>query len=275
MERTRWHNISLIGNKCKLYFACIPHGRLLTSATAILHVFSLFINNIIEEGSMSNEKQTIHRRGFLGTVAAGAATIGLSNLGRLEALAAPPPPGTFAQEIEAMLKKMKTRKHRQVFDAPMPNHGFGIIWSWAFLETNNATGTPDKDLGVIVVLRHEAIPYAMEDGLWDKYKFGEKFEIEDPTTKKPSVRNLVVKPEDLPLPAMTMGAVQKRGVEIGVCDLALTFYSGRFAKEMNMEADAVKKDWVGGILPGIHLLPSGVWAVNRAQEAGFTYCFAG
>ncbi len=42
-----------------------------------------------------------------------------------------------------------------------------------------------------------------------------------------------------------------------------------------MDPEQVKKDWLSGILPGIVLLPSGVWAVNRAQEAGFTYCFAG
>ncbi len=229
----------------------------------------------MEEIDMDDVKNTIHRRGFLGTLAAGAATMGLAKLSSVEALAATPPPGTIAEDFEAMCKKMKSRKHRQVFDAPMPNHGFPIIWSWAFLETNNATGTADKDLGIIVVLRHDAIPFAMEDGLWDKYKFGENFHIEDPTTKKPSVRNLVVKPEDLPLPAMTMGAVQKRGVEIGVCDLALTFYSSKMAKEMSLDAAEVKKDWVGGIMPGIRLLPSGVWAVNRAQEHGFTYCFAG
>jgi intracellular sulfur oxidation DsrE/DsrF family protein len=223
---------------------------------------------------MIDMKDTIHRRGFLGTLAAGAATLGLASLPAAEALATPPP-GTIATEFEAMCKKLKTRKHRQVFDAPMPNHGFAMIWSWAFLTTNNATGTQDKDLGIIVVLRHEAIPFAMEDRLWEKYKFGEVFQIEDSTTKKPSVRNLVIKPEDFPLPEMAMGAVQKRGVEFGVCDLALTFYSSKMAKDMNMDAGEVKKDWVSGVLPGIRLLPSGVWAVNRAQEHGFTYCFAG
>jgi len=230
----------------------------------------------MEEADMdNNNKNTIHRRGFLGTVAAGAATLGLAKLSSVEALAAPPPPGTIANEFEAMCKKMKSRKHRQVYDAPMANHGMPMIWSWAFLETNNATGTPDKDLGIIIILRHDAIPLAMEDGLWGKYKFGEKFEIEDPATKKPSVRNLVIKPEDMPLPAMAMGAIQTRGVDIGVCDLAMTFYSGKFAKDMNLDPAEVKKEWVAGVLPGIRLLPSGVWAVNRAQEHGFTYCFAG
>jgi intracellular sulfur oxidation DsrE/DsrF family protein len=29
------------------------------------------------------------------------------------------------------------------------------------------------------------------------------------------------------------------------------------------------------LLPGVHLAASGVYAVNRAQQAGCTYCFAG
>jgi hypothetical protein len=37
----------------------------------------------------------------------------------------------------------------------------------------------------------------------------------------------------------------------------------------------VKKDWISGILPGIQLVPSGVMAVNRTQEKGCTYCYAG
>jgi intracellular sulfur oxidation DsrE/DsrF family protein len=223
---------------------------------------------------MFDMKDTMQRRGFLGALAAGAATLGLASLPTAEALAEPPP-STIATEFEALCKKLKTRKHRQLFDAPNPNHGFAVIWSWAYLTSSNATGTQDKDLGVIVVLRHEAIPFAMEDRLWEKYKFGEAFHIEDAKAKAPSVRNLVVKPEDFPLPEMALGAVQKRGVEVGVCDLALTFYSSKMAKDMNLDAAEVKKDWVSGVLPGIRLLPSGVWAVNRAQEYGFTYCFAG
>jgi hypothetical protein len=55
----------------------------------------------------------------------------------------------------------------------------------------------------------------------------------------------------------------------------MTVYSMHVADLYNMKAEDVKKDWVAGLLPGVVRLPSGVWAVNRAQEAGFTYCFAG
>jgi len=44
---------------------------------------------------------------------------------------------------------------------------------------------------------------------------------------------------------------------------------------MGMDPAEVKKDWVSGILPGIQVVPSGVLAVNRAQEQGCTYCYAG
>jgi intracellular sulfur oxidation DsrE/DsrF family protein len=44
---------------------------------------------------------------------------------------------------------------------------------------------------------------------------------------------------------------------------------------MNMQAEEVKKDWVSGLIPGFNIVPSGVWAVNRAQEHGCAYCFVG
>ena len=43
----------------------------------------------------------------------------------------------------------------------------------------------------------------------------------------------------------------------------------------NADPAAVKKEWVAGVLPGIQVVPSGVWAVGRAQEHGCAYCFAG
>jgi len=44
---------------------------------------------------------------------------------------------------------------------------------------------------------------------------------------------------------------------------------------MKMEGADVKKEWVAGLLPGVQVMPSGVWAVGRAQEHGCTYCYAG
>jgi intracellular sulfur oxidation DsrE/DsrF family protein len=57
--------------------------------------------------------------------------------------------------------------------------------------------------------------------------------------------------------------------------MALTVYSGAVAKAKNLDPAEVKKDWLSGILPGVKVVPAGIWAVNRAQEQGCSYCFAG
>jgi len=69
--------------------------------------------------------------------------------------------------------------------------------------------------------------------------------------------------------------LQDSGVMFCVCDAAMTVYSAALAQGMNADAGEVKKEWLAALLPGIQVVPSGVWAVGRAQEHGCTYCFAG
>ena len=69
--------------------------------------------------------------------------------------------------------------------------------------------------------------------------------------------------------------LQASGAMFCVCDIAFTVYSAAVAKGMNLNADDVRKDWVSGRLPGIQPVPSGVWALGRAQEKQCAYIFAG
>jgi intracellular sulfur oxidation DsrE/DsrF family protein len=229
----------------------------------------------------TKNSETSHRRQFLGTIASGVAAFGLSNIvsplsGHAENkfFNASNDPGEWLKQIKG--------KHRIVFDVPHPNEIFPFAWPRIFLATNAATGTPEKDCSIVVVLRHTAIPYAMEDRLWTKYNFGEVFKAEDPKTKKPSTRNPFWKPKkgDFKIPGVGVvpigiNELQSSGVLFCACDMALTVYSGVVAEAMNLDAAEVRKDWVSGILPGIHIVPAGIWAINRAQERGCSYCFAG
>ncbi|MEZ7853862.1 MAG: Tat (twin-arginine translocation) pathway signal sequence containing protein, partial [Cyclobacteriaceae bacterium] len=58
-------------------------------------------------------------------------------------------------------------------------------------------------------------------------------------------------------------------------DLATKVHSGRAARKMNMDPTEVYNEWINGLLPGIQLVPSGVWALGRAQANGCGYIFAG
>jgi len=74
---------------------------------------------------------------------------------------------------------------------------------------------------------------------------------------------------------MALDELSAKGVLFGICNVALTIYSGIFAKSMGLQANAVRQDWVASLLPGVQIVPSGVIAVNRTQERGCAYCFAG
>jgi hypothetical protein len=226
---------------------------------------------------MAIPHDSLPRRDFLGTLVAGA-TVGIAGLALSTeaALASQLPPMPDTSGFEAWLKKIKG-KHKQVFDAPMPHGGLPLAWSRVFLMTNKSTGVADDDVKAVLILRHEAIPIGMENGLWEKYKFGEMFEIQDEATKTPLTMNPFWKPKagSMPLPGMGLDELIQSGVLVGICDMAITFYSMKHAEKAGLKAEDVKKDWISGILPGIQLVPSGVLAVNRAQEHGCTYCYAG
>lgn len=232
----------------------------------------------MESNSQSNSNP---RRQFLGKIASGVAAIGLSTLASPISAYAENESYSPPEDAEEWFKKIKG-KHRIVFDATQPHDVYPFAWPKVFLLTNAKTGTPEKECGVVVVLRHSAIGYAMQDNLWEKYKLGELFQADDPKTSKPSTRNPFWKPKpgDFKIPGIGevqigINELQDSGVMFCVCDMALTVYSGALADKMKMDGAEIKKEWVAGLLPNIQVVPSGVWAVNRAQERGCSYCFAG
>ena len=222
---------------------------------------------------MPDSKSSSPRREFLGSLAATAAAIGLGDLIG-EAHAAEPAAVTqFQSWLEGI-----DGKYRQVYDAPAPNNGLALIWSHVFLMTAaQGYGVPESELGVVVVLRYSAIPIAFSDSVWEKYRFGENFKINDPATKVAALRNPFanIRPGDMPLPEAALEKLVARGVKIAVCNTAIHHQSARMAQQLGVPHETVKQEWLAAVLPGVQVVPSGVLAVNGAQSKGCTYCFAG
>jgi intracellular sulfur oxidation DsrE/DsrF family protein len=234
----------------------------------------------MEEKNLSN---TTNRRGFLGSLATGAAAMGIATIASPLTIHAGEnfKETNSSDDPDEIFKKLKG-KHRIVFDVTQPHELMPFVWPKVFLMTNEMTGTPEKDSSVVVVLRHDAIPYAFEDRLWAKYKFGELFKAHDPATNMASVRNPFWQPKPGAFNVPGFGNVpiginelQASGVIFVVCNAAMTVYSAVAANNMGKDASEVKKDWEAGLLPGVKVVPSGVWALGRAQENGCGYIFAG
>ena len=230
---------------------------------------------------MDNTSKNSPRRKFLGNIAAGAAAIGMMSIPSSIKAA----PSVFSEQgslddPESVFKNLKG-KHRIVFDVTNPNGLMPFAWPRVFLMTNMATGTPEKDNNVIVVLRHDGIPYAFEDKVWSKYNFGEMFEVHD-EEKKAVTRNPFWKPAEGTYKVPGFGVVkiginelQESGVQFVVCNAAMTVYSAVAADKMKLKAEDVYNEWKAALLPGITPVPSGVWAIGRAQEHQCGYCYAG
>jgi intracellular sulfur oxidation DsrE/DsrF family protein len=226
-------------------------------------------------------KASTDRRGFLGSLATGAAAVGLATFTPSLNLHAEEKTFLSDDDPDAWFNKIKG-KHKIMYDVTKPYGIYPFAWPRVFLMTNKATGTPEKDSNVVVILRHEGIPYAFEDRIWAKYNFGETFKVDDDVTKKPSVRNAFWKPAKGTYKVPGIGEVtiginelQDSGVMFCVCNAAMTVYSTLTADKMKLKAEDVMNDWKAGLLPGVQIVPSGVWAVGRAQEHGCAYCYVG
>jgi intracellular sulfur oxidation DsrE/DsrF family protein len=223
----------------------------------------------------NGNSSTTNRRKFLGVLTAVAASLGLSSV--------PSPVGAKVggsiqdpSKLDAWFNTL-TGKHKMVFDAVSANDGLPIVYAFNFMSTNNQTGTPDDQLSALMVFRSKAILAALNDNAWNKYKLGKMFKVIDYSTNAPAERNLYWEPKagEMPNPGVSIKALQERGVKFCVCETAITLTSRQYALSKSLDPTQVKKDWIESLLPGIQLVPSGVWALGRAQEHGCGYCYAG
>jgi hypothetical protein len=208
---------------------------------------------------------------------------GLLVAGAASACAAAPPQATTAGTLPGdgeWLSKLHGA-HRQYFDVVSWNGGFGQIYALNWSKTmKEAYGLTDSDLTPVIGLRHFGIAPAFNDMIWEKYKLGAFFTINDPKTKQPSVRNFAYDETDgdFMLPGAGLAKQIPTGTVVTVCNLATTALSGMTASAAGLSITPAEayEEWKANLKPGCYLAPSGVLAVNRAQEVGgCTYCFAG
>jgi hypothetical protein len=221
---------------------------------------------------MEENNLKLDRRDFL-QFAAMAAAMGIgTTLPAATASAAEGEATDFTRWLDSI-----SGKQRMVLDVREPNDGMAIAWAWVYLLTGpKAYAVTEQDLGTVMVFRHNAIPFVLEDSMWKKYKLGEYFKINDPQSKEAAVRNPYYKTPVFPDVAdMTLQKNIDRGVKVAACDMAIFYHTGQIAKQTGAKHEDVMKDWNGALLPGITHAPSGLVAVQGAVAHGCSYVFAG
>lgn len=220
------------------------------------------------------EGKVTPRREFMRNVGVGAVAMAVT---AVAARADSQPVDATVDSAEPWLARLNG-KHRQFFDAMTPNDGWALVFATNYLNKNiEAYGLKQSDVTTVLGLRHFAVPLALSDAMWSKYKLGAFFKVTDKTTGAPATRNVFshVKPGDMPVAGAALDELIARGTVVTVCEASLTALSGMAAGAAGLPAAHAKEEWMSGLIPGVVVVPAGVLAVNRAQEHHCTYCYAG
>lgn len=214
----------------------------------------------------------IGRRAFMDRVMALGAALGVGGLagaGEARASTLRPDPD------EAWLHRLNGR-HKQLFDTPRVSDGRALIHIRNYMNAyRDAYGLRDAEISSLLILYAQAVPLAFGDEAWAAYDLGKRADVQD--GDEPVRRNLYRNPAAgfvIP-PDSGVDALMQRGVVVVLCNNSF----GRWVREISGAGhgspDEVRAKMLGSLIPGITLVPAAVTAINRAQEAGCTYLYAG
>jgi intracellular sulfur oxidation DsrE/DsrF family protein len=179
-----------------------------------------------------------------------------------------------AQEPSDNWLKGINSKHKQLFDAPAPDRGIPLVHVMNYYDTyNKAYKVSDADIDAVLTFYGATTFYGLNDAAWNKYKLGEFMDTKDATgqfvTANPwrSAPNIL----GMSLPQASIEALQKRGATMILCNNALSIFAGMVAAKRGLDANAVYTDMKASMLPGVHLVPAMVIAIEQGQRAGLAY----
>lgn len=216
------------------------------------------------------------RRDFLASLAATAATASVAGY------ALPLGASTAAPFDDSWAARVRAAKHKIVFDGPEVSDGLPLSQPWVYRRGYEVMGSAPNDIVTVVVLRHAAAALALDDALWAKYKLGAVRKIDDPATKQPAERNPWSRTPagkadgelaailGAPADPTVEGLIRGGGIVL-VCNLALGRIARGLAKAAELPPDTVHAELRAGVVPGVLVQPSGVYATARAQESGAVF----
>jgi hypothetical protein len=216
------------------------------------------------------------RRAFIDRLATGGAAFGgLALLGSVlpsDIAAATAESRHVAQgEWDTRWTERLTGRIRTCFDVPEVESGYGVWRATIWARQYEATlGIPARELSTALVLRHNAIVLAMQQSFWDRYGVADVAKATHPLTGEATRRNpaLLGAADGVgdPYAQFSLPAFLSRGGVALACDLALQDMVALVAKVDGVSPTVARERAIAGLVPGVILQPSGVFAVLYAQQ---------
>lgn len=221
------------------------------------------------------------RRKFLGKLAAGAVALGVSG-SVTQAFGSDLGSKSDIQPSDKWLTAV-TGKHRQIFDLPNHENGWGLLHVRNYLNTLRDTyHVTHPDATAVVTIYGMGTMLAFNDDMWKKYSLGNASKVNDMTNapatanvfyKAPGGSNsLAVSGTPIPVPAdASISELQQRGAVFILCNNAYNVWMSLLSGNDATKAAALRKEFDANMLPGVYLVPAMVVAIDQAQKHGCSY----
>ena len=183
-----------------------------------------------------------------------------------------PAPGS-AFDMSWMQRVNKRR--RMVFDTNDVASGAGLSFVASYLDgARQAYGDPDAS--TVLVHRHTSVPIVIGDDLWRRLGLGESLKLKDPTTGEVAQRNPFINYKAGDKFSMTgersaLDTLMKNGTIVLACNRALSGYAYQLANKEKIDRAQAQKELMASLVPGVYVVPNGVFGVCAAQEVGCGY----
>jgi intracellular sulfur oxidation DsrE/DsrF family protein len=172
------------------------------------------------------------------------------------------------------LDRLKSAQYRAVIDASVLEEGYAPSLAAGLMgDFHDTHGTSDDQVRIVVVARRGGTPLVFDDTLWDKFPLGEETKMND-GDGKPYRRNPFYRAREGSSPdsaATKLESLQRRGMILLVCNIAATNWSRSLAEKTKRDFAEVKQEVYAHFVPGTIVMPSGVFSLMRAQNAGCAY----
>jgi intracellular sulfur oxidation DsrE/DsrF family protein len=224
---------------------------------------------------MDDATEPTARRSFLGRLLAGGTALTLIGAGPHRVVAEETHVGQDAAQGEDWMREL-TAKHRVAFDWSAHKNGKPLSQGKNYLDSwRDAFKVTEHDVNLLFGVHGDAIPVVLGDALWSRYKIGEQYDVVDGATKLPAVRNVFIAANaaaaGLVAPAESVESLQKRGARFLVCRNTVAGATKKLAAAGLGGSDEIRAAILGGLLPGVILVPAMLVTLTQLQERGVKY----
>jgi hypothetical protein len=224
------------------------------------------------------------RRDFLQQLlASGAAVAGASLLSGCASAAG----GTAATARAAapasaspwdMSWQQRLGRYKTAYDSPEIQNGAALAFAAAAgAGYRQALNTAAGEVTPVLILRHTASVMVLDDAMWKRLGLGEAHKLKDPTSGEPTVRNPFInytKGDKHTMIGAQAGldTLMGQGAVVLTCNNALMGVAYMLRrKETQLTQEQSMAEVRRSVLPGVYVMPNGIFAVSAAQDAGCHY----